>query len=35
MQVTRDSMVNVSTSSESTSSDTGKQYRYKRSVRIL
>jgi len=32
--VTRDNMINDSTSSESTSSDIGKQYQYKRSVRI-
>jgi len=34
-QVTRDNMINDSTSSKSTMSNTEKQYRYKRSVRIL
>jgi len=33
-QVTRDSMVNDSTSSENISSDTEKQYRYKRLAQI-
>jgi len=34
-QELRDNTVNVSTTSESASSDTGKQYRHKRSKRIL
>jgi len=33
-QEARDNMVNISTSSKSTSSYIGKQYQYKRSIRI-